>query len=350
MPLKDAGNSLISPPSGNATPRVRVLVVNHNAGPWLARCLESLRVQSIPDFEAVIVDNASADESRTVRIADPRFRFLPQSANLGFAAANNLAARGAQTPWLALLNPDAMAQPDWLEHLLREVATHPDCDIFGSAQLRATDPDTLDGTGDCLSLYGLGWRSGYGHPRPASLPEGEVYGACGAAMMIRRSRFESLSGFEEKLFCYLEDSDLCFRARLQGSRVWQSSGAIVHHVGGASSGKASPFSLYQGNRNLIWLFFRCMPMPWLPISLPFCLGFMLLRMMFLPVGLKQRAAMLRGLWDGIRGCPGLLEDRRRIQASRSVSRIAVLRWLSCNPLDAPRRRCIFMAPKKNARP
>lgn len=326
--------------ASSPTPRVRVIVVNHNGGGWLLQSLESLREQTMPDFEVVVIDNASTDGSQHVRLDDPRFSFLPQQSNLGFAAGNNLAARGASAPWLALLNPDAMAQPDWLEQLLNEATAHPECDIFGSTQLRATDPGLLDGTGDNLALYGLTWRSGYGHPRPATLPAGEVFAACGAAMMIRRSCYESLGGFEERLFCYLEDIDLCFRARLKGGRVWQSRKAMVHHVGGASSGRASTFALYQGNRNLIWVYVRCMPMPWLLVSLPLCLGFMVLRLLVLPFGFRQRAALLRGIRDGLGSRAALCIERRTVQASRTVSRSSVLNWLALNPLHAPRRHCV----------
>ncbi|MGQ0501991.1 MAG: glycosyltransferase family 2 protein [Panacagrimonas sp.] len=329
-----------APTGASITPRVRVIVVNHNGAHWLAHCLESLRVQTLADFEVVVIDNASSDGSQHLRVDDARFRFLPQALNLGFAAGNNLAARGASAPWLALLNPDAMARPDWLEQLLSEASAHPDCDIFGSTQLRATDPGILDGTGDNLALYGLTWRSGYGHPRPAVLPAGEVFGACGAALMIRRSVYEALGGFEERLFCYLEDVDLCFRARLQGSRVWQSDKAVVHHVGGASSVNASTFALYQGNRNLIWVYVRCMPLPWLWVSLPSCIGFMLLRVLVLPLSLMQRAALLRGIRDGLGARASLCVERRSIQASRTVSRFSVLNWLALNPLHAPRRHCV----------
>lgn len=336
------------PEADRPAPRVRVLVVNYNSGTWLMRCLRSLAAQTEADFEAVVVDNASTDASRDTALPDRRFSRLTQPRNLGFASANNLAAQGARTPWLALLNPDAIAAPDWLEQLLAEVARHPDAVIVGSTQIRAEDERLYDGTGDCLSLFGFNWRSGYGRPREETPPAGEVFAACGAAMLIRRDWFERLGGFEEALFCYVEDLDLCFRARLQGARIIQSANAQVLHAGGASSaGSRSPFALYHGNRNLIWVLLRCMPQPWLWMALPGSLLGMLLRLLRHHHA-AQRQALYQALRDALRGARQALQARRSIQAQRRVSARTVLRWLSLNPIDAVRRRCVLIGthPKK----
>lgn len=330
-----------------AVPRVRVLVVNYNSGPWLARCLESLCRQSMSDFEVVVVDNASADGSLRLPANDPRFTALPQDRNLGFATGNNLAARGAQTAWLALLNPDAEAAPDWLKQLLAEAEHHPDCAIFGSTQLRANDPETLDGTGDCLSAYGLSWRSGFNHPRPAVLASGEVFAACGAACMVRRDWFERLDGFDEQFFCYMEDVDLCFRARLLGARVWQSSRAIVQHAGGVSGGGSgtSAFSIHHGYRNLAWTLMRCMPAPLLVLSLA---GYAVVVLMMLlgPRPTALRRAFLSGAMAGFRGWPQVRPFRQETQRTRVATLREIAGWLSWNPLDTLGRRAVYLSRPK----
>lgn len=328
-------------------PRVRVLVVNYNSGAWLARCLESLRRQSMQDFEVVVVDNASTDGSFCLPAGDPRFTALPQDRNLGFAAGNNLAAQGAQAIWLALLNPDAEAAPDWLSQLLAEAERHRDYVIFGSTQLRADDPKTLDGTGDCLSAYGLSWRSGYNHPRSTVLPSGEVFAACGAACMIRRDWFERLGGLDERFFCYMEDVDLCFRARLLGVRVWQSAVAIVQHAGGISGGGSgtSAFSIHHGYRNLAWMLMRGMPSPLLAVGL--CgYGVVVLFMLLSPRPAELRRAFLSGAIAGIRGWPEIRRFRHETQRSRVATLRKVAGWLSWNPLATLRRRAVFLSRSK----
>ncbi|HKY51831.1 MAG TPA: glycosyltransferase family 2 protein [Candidatus Limnocylindria bacterium] len=319
-------------------PAIRVAVVNYNSGPWLARCLASLQAQTFRDFEVVVLDNASTDGSFPVALDDPRFTFVEAGENLGFAAGNNRALCGARTRWLALLNPDAMAEPDWLEHLMDEAKRHPRVRIFGSTQLRADDPATLDGTGDCLGAWGLAWRSGFGRPRADAVPDGEMIAVCGAALFIDRALFERLGGFEEKFFCYLEDVDLCLRARLAGERVRQCASAVVHHAGGASTdGGRSAFSLTLGRRNLVWMLARNLPLPLLPGALAGNAVLTTLRAAMTPDA-QQRTALLRGLAEGYADLLPVLAERRRIQSARRVGTVEVARWLEWNPLSMPSRR------------
>src|SRR5882762_969236 len=108
-------------------PGVAVLIVNYNSGKFLARALEALARQTLRGFRIVVVDNASSDgsaegiEGRYANVA-----LLRAGSNLGFAAGNNLAlTRAAGAEWIALLNPDAFPEPDWLERLLQAAAASP---------------------------------------------------------------------------------------------------------------------------------------------------------------------------------------------------------------------------------
>src|SRR5258708_4648504 len=98
--------------------RVSIVVVVYESGPTLAECLAAVRAQSFTDYEVILVDNASSDRTaQAAKAADPRVRLIENSQNLGFAAAVNQAAKAAAGTWLALLNPDAFAEPDWLARL-----------------------------------------------------------------------------------------------------------------------------------------------------------------------------------------------------------------------------------------
>lgn len=330
-------------------PAVRVIIVNYNSGEWLLKCLEALLNQTYPDFEAVIVDNASVDHSADVLPFDSRLTAIRMQHNLGFAAANNRAAQGSAARWLAFLNPDAIPNPDWLEQLVAEAESRPEYSIIGSTQIRASDPNVMDGTGDCLSAFGVAWRSNYGYPKPLILPEGEVFGACAAAMLIEQKLFERLGGFDQRFFCYTEDVDLNFRARLAGARCWQSSRAVVLHVGGGSAGQAqNPFAIYHGHRNLVWMHIKCMPALLLPIALIGYLGLAFCRIIQLPAG-EIRHAYWRAAKDGFSGLGEFLRSRREIGKSRTVSWLDVARWLSWNPRDLRRRPLILLQPPASSR-
>ena len=102
----------------SAQPDVSVIIVNYNAGEHLRPCVESLLTQTLTAFECILIDNGSTDGSlETLPALDERFTIVEAGENLGFAVANNRAAKQATADWIALLNPDAFARPDWLENL-----------------------------------------------------------------------------------------------------------------------------------------------------------------------------------------------------------------------------------------
>ena len=315
-----------------------VIVVVYNAGDHLARCLASLEAQTFGAFEAIVCDNASTDgafETARASATDPRFRFHVFGSNLGFAAANNRAAGMARGLWLALLNPDAIAAPDWLERLLAAARRHPDCDVFASLQLDAADPGRMDGAGDVLSAWGVPWRGGFGHRRVA-LAEGECFSACGAAAFYRAERFRVLSGFAETFFCFCEDVDLGFRHRLAGGHAIFVPDAVVQHWGGASTGRRSDFAIYHGARNRLWTFLRCMPGALLvALLLPHLAATLILLVLAAPRG--GAAAFLRGIKDAVAALPAILAERRRIQATRCASPWGIAAALTWSLLAAIRR-------------
>lgn len=316
-------------------PRARVIVVSYNSADYVNRCLSHLRAQTVGDFEAVVVDNASADAERIRLPDDPRFSLVRLSENVGFAAANNLGARGTAAPWIVTLNPDAFAEPGWLEALLAAADAHPDAAMFGSTQLVAEEPGLLDGAGDRYSIYGLFWRAANGRPALPPYPSQEVFGPCAAAAMYRRDLFEEAGGFDERFFCYCEDVDLAFRIRLLGGRCLQVGEAVVHHVGSGVSKQYGDFSLYHGTRNMVWALVKNMPFPLILLSLPLhlaALALLSLRWRSMAPGTTGRA-----LRDALRGLPAVLGQRRAVQASRRVPLLCLVRALTWSPLAVKRR-------------
>jgi len=322
--------------------RVRVIVVNYNGGDHLARCVSALDAQTMSDFEAVIADNGSTDGSLSELPAlDGRLRVMEFGENLGFAAANNRAAKGATTPWIATLNPDAFPEPDWLAKLMAAADRFPDVAMFGSTQIDDGDPSRFDGTGDALWFAGIPWRGGHGR-RVTDLPDyAETFSPCAAAALWRRDRFEAAGGFDERYFCYCEDIDLGFRFRLAGERCVQVADAEVRHVGAGLSGRRSAFTLYHGARNRIWTMIKNMPLPLLIVAAPIHMAVTLVypaRLFLLKGGVSAGAAHYRGVGDAIFGLGPILAERQRVQTARRVAWKAVLGSLSWSPGLLLRRR------------
>ena len=318
-------------------PKISVIIVNYNGGDWLKRCVQSVADQSFTDLECFIVDNGSEDGSiAALPELDNRFTIMELGENTGFARGNNIAATKANGEWLALLNPDAFARPDWLEKLLEATSLAPNVTMAGSTQYMALEPHIYDGVGDFYHVTGLAWRGKHGHSTDGHSPEtSEVFGPCAAAALYHAETFERLGGFDERFFCYHEDVDLAFRFRLAGGICIQKADAIVDHVSSGISGKASAFAVYHGTRNRMWTFVKCMPLPGLLLFGPFHIA-LNFAFMFWSLFRKGRAKPTwRGVRDGVKGIPPIWKSRKTVERKLGLS--PLLRVMTFNPLRFTRR-------------
>lgn len=324
------------------SPAVSVVVVTYQSGPTLAACLAALKAQTFRDFEVILVDNASSDgAAQAAAGADPSLTLISNAQNRGFAGGVNDGARIARGRWLAFLNPDAYADPTWLETLLAAARAHPDVKTFTSRQLMAQCAGRLDGLGDVMAASGFPFRGGYRGPDPGTVAIGEVFSACGAAMLIDRALFLAMGGFDERLFCYCEDVDLGYRLRLAGERTLVAPQAVVRHEGSASTGgPRSDFAAFHGTRNRLWVYVKDTPATLLWITLPLHLATTAL--LFARHATRgELKAPWRGLMAGIAGLPGVLAARRETQARRKVSSWEIARAMTWNPLDLFLRRVVI---------
>jgi N-acetylglucosaminyl-diphospho-decaprenol L-rhamnosyltransferase len=327
-------------------PQVSVVIVVYESGPTLAECLAALKAQTLGDHEVLLVDNASSDRTaQAAKQADPAIRLIENAENLGFAAAVNQGARAAKGRWLALINPDAFAEPDWLARLVAATQAHPEVHCFTSRQLMAEDPTKLDGLGDVMALAGYPFRGGYTHPNPGAIESGWVFSACGGAMMIDRDLFLRLGGFDERLFCYCEDVDLGYRLRLVGEPTLLVPDAVVRHVGSASSGgRRSDFAVFHGTRNRFWVFVKDTPAVLFWLTLP--LHILTTLVLFARHATRgEIVTPVRGLASGIRHIGVALEARREAQATRTASAWEIARAMTWNPLDLLLRRAFVQKRK-----
>ncbi len=318
-------------------PWVRIVIVDYNAGAFLQTCVDALAAQTMPEFEAVIVDNGSTDPPiSALNLPDGRFRIERPGGNMGFAAGSNFGARGSASPWLAMLNPDTRPWPDWLAELRAATERHPWARVFGSTQLDGTDPRLVDGFGDVLSVYGMAWRNLGGRPA-TDLPSGdrEVFSPCAASALYATSLFDATGGFDESFFCYLEDVDLGFRLRLRGERCLQVRRAVVEHTASSITGRMSAFSVYHSYRNRLWLLAKTVPWPLLGPVLTAC-SVATAVALGRPRAKPYRGAALRGTWAGLKGLPCAFRARGKVQQQRITSTLETARMLVWTPLRRQR--------------
>jgi GT2 family glycosyltransferase len=299
---------------------VAVIVVNWNSGKDLGKCLAALTNQTCPPEEVIVVDNASSDDSLSgIEEQFPDVELIRLHDNTGFAHANNLGAKQVKAcDWIAFLNPDAFAAPDWLENLIAAAERNPEFSFFGSHMLRYEAADELDGTGDIYHVSGLAWRRDHGlQASKTKRRTEEIFSACAAAAMIRKEVFLEAGGFDENFHSYFEDVDLGFRIRLMGHRCLYVADAVVEHVGSGSTHRYSDYAVYHGNRNLVWAYVKNMPGTLFWIYLPQHLLANTAALLWFSIQGKGRV-IFQAKWDAIKGLPRALAQRRSVQSHRKV--------------------------------
>lgn len=296
---------------------VSIIIVNWNSREHLANCLNHLAQQSVRPERILVVDNASSDRSATDIEAQDNLSVMAMDINLGFAEGNNHALALCTTEFVALLNPDAFPEPDWLEKLVAMATTYPDVAAFGSCQLCANAPELLDGIGDVYHISGLIWRGGHGRQASTvSLTPREIFSPCAAAALYRRDALLEAGGFDKDYFCYVEDVDLGFRLRLAGYKAMYVPDAVVNHVGSVTTGgQHSDFAVYHGHRNLVWTYVKDMPgvLFWLLLPLHVLLNLVTIGWFSLK---GQGGVILRAKWDAVKALPKMWRKRQAIQAGR----------------------------------
>ncbi|MBE0436012.1 MAG: glycosyltransferase family 2 protein [Methylomicrobium sp.] len=298
------------------TVQVTVIIVNWNCNDVLSKCVAHLRYQTVSPRRILIMDNGSNDGSlQSIGHFDVAVCLLGE--NLGFAAANNRGLTECSTEFVALLNPDAFPEPDWLERLLDAANTHPDVSAFASLQLCDEQPEFIDGAGDGYHVSGLVWRNRHGtRLSPADQKNQSIFSPCAAAALYRRQALIDVGGFDEDYFCYVEDVDLGFRLRLAGHQAMYVHDAVVRHVGSVSTGgQHSDFCVYHGHRNLVWTYIKNMPglLFWLLLPAHLLINFISIGH-FARKG--QGSVILRAKFDALTGIPKMWRKRRSIQNNR----------------------------------
>ncbi|MGN6225941.1 MAG: glycosyltransferase [Dyella sp.] len=219
-------------------PVVSVVIPVYGERAYTVACLRSLaRHGAGVPFEVIVVDDASPDDTVAVLGQIEGLRLLRNSENLGFVGSCNAGAAAARGEFVVFLNNDTQVTAGCIDALLRCFAERPGCGIAGS---RLVYPDgRLQEAGALMFADGSGWNVGRFEPRDAApfRYRRRTDYVSGAALMIRRSTFEHIGGFDRRYApAYYEDADLAFATRGLGLDVWYEPGSMVVHCEGISAG------------------------------------------------------------------------------------------------------------------
>jgi GT2 family glycosyltransferase len=240
-------------------PKIYIIVLNWNGRDDTLVCLDSLRKIDYPNFDVLIVDNGSSDDSvQAIKKTFPEVAVLETGANLGFAGGNNIGMRYALesgAAYLFLLNNDTVVDPQVLNSFIDALTYLGKEAILGSKIYYYFEQNRI-------WYAGTKWENnGFKHLGMGETDDGQKFNrltetayACGCALFVSRTILEKIGFFDEKFFAYFEETDFCYRAKAAGFRSFFVPAAVVwHKVSSSSGGEKSPLFYYYMNRNvMLW--------------------------------------------------------------------------------------------------
>jgi len=316
-------------------PLVSIIVLNYNGYEFLEDCFKSLRRISYPDYEVILADNSSTDNSVEFTSSNfPEIKILRNKENIGFAAGNNRGAELSRGKYLFFLNNDTKVNPDFLNFLVDYAEKDPKIAICASKILTFEGNDeadlhyTCEGqdvgcVGRSCDIYGWqGW-------------EGPVFFAEGSTLFIRKDVFAALGGFDEKHFLFLEDLDLAWRAQLLGFKVEAVPESVIYHFAGGTvtggRGRKKVFisnikRRYLGEKNQMRNILKNYSLGVLVTLLPRYLALNFCEMFYFAVtgrlDVVWQAYIKAHIWN-MRNLGDTLKERKKIQSLRNISDAAL---------------------------
>lgn len=229
------------------------LIANYNGEEQLLECLQAVYASNEKDFEVIVVDNGSMDDSiLKTKQQFPDARVFSLRENKGVPFALNHAAMQAQGEFLAVLHVDTRVTPDWLGNAIKGMYNYEN--VFAVATLIQKDEETVDSAGYGYAQTGYPYKIAAGKSPEKAGKWRVVMAPSNAAALYRKEFFDVLGGFDNTLFYTLEDAEIGLRAAMRGYETVYQPGAVAYHNGfSASGGAESDFSVRFKARNTIYI-------------------------------------------------------------------------------------------------
>jgi len=247
---RDADKTEKADRGSGLTVRADIIIVSWNGREDTLRSLETAHAQiaGLADplsASAVVVDNGSTDGTvEAIRSRWPGCRVVHLSDNQGFTGGVAAGIRDSNADLLLLLNNDAVPEHGWLQSMIQSLIEAPEDVVAVGGKIVDISGKLADFLGGMMTFDGHAFQNGFRKPlthvsEPAN--GSEILFACGGNMIVRRSRFLELGGFDSDYFAYLEDVDFGWRSWLSGSRILYNADGVVRHKSSATSDRLGTF-------------------------------------------------------------------------------------------------------------
>ena len=237
---------------------VSIVIPHWNNVDVLSECLESILNTDFENFETIVVDNASTDNSvASVRSNYPNVKLIENDKNYGYAGGCNIGAEAASGDFLIFLNNDTVQEKDWISNLIKTINSDDKIAAVQPKILNYYDRNVFDyagGSGGHMDIYCFPFARG----RIFSFQENDegqynnkekCFWSSGTCFMVRRALFQKAGGFDESFFAHMEEIDLCWRLYAMGFEVWVEPDSVVYHKNALTLPMYSHKKYYLNHRN-----------------------------------------------------------------------------------------------------
>ena len=288
---------------------VSIIIPHYNGEDLLYNCIDSIYKNiSIKDFELIVVDNASTDDSiNRIKSSFESVKIISSNSNLGYSGGCNLGATHASGKYLLFLNNDTEHSSEWIEKLVHFLDSNSNIAAVQPKILNIYNKKLFDyagGTGGFIDKFCFPFVQGrifdtleedhgqYNNPS-------KIFWASGAAFMIRSNVFKELEGFDKIYFSYMEEIDFCWRVQSLGHEVWSFPSSYIYHHGPYKNFRKSSINSYYLNHRNSWILFLKNSYNFnygLSIVLKLLLDWIALAYSLLRLNLKQHLGIIKAHW------------------------------------------------------
>ena len=230
----------------DSSPLVSIIILNYNAGNLLLNCVDSVFKSTYPNFEVLVVDNISTDNSHIIcKEKFEKIHLIKNKENLGYCEGNNVGIRNADGEFIVILNPDTIVEPNWLNHLMSAYSKFGE-GLYQPKFFSLNEKLVLQSTGNMLHIFGFGFARDKGKADDEKIKSVEkINYASGTCLFTSKLVLDKVGLLDPFLFLYHDDLDLGWRAAQIGINSFYVPQSIVYH--------AESYSIKWSSKKFYWL-------------------------------------------------------------------------------------------------
>jgi len=230
----------------NLNPLVSIIILNYNAGNLLLNCVDSVFKSTYPNFEVLVIDNISTDNSHVVcKKKFEKIHLIENKENLGYCEGNNVGIRNANGEFVVILNPDTIVEPNWLNHLMSAYNEFGE-GLYQPKFFSLNEKHVLQSTGNMLHIFGFGFAKDKGKIDDEKMESVEkINYASGTCLFTSKIVLDKIGLLDPFLFLYHDDLDLGWRAAHIGINSFYVPKSIIYH--------AESYSIKWSSKKFYWL-------------------------------------------------------------------------------------------------